>query len=120
MSFSLRVRSNIPIQTPGTAVCARSAWAPRTIGNLREAIHDQNTVQAMLEDYRAGLGVDREHEETDRRAGRTVRCPTLFLWSTHDDMEDLYGDPLAVWRAWAPDFARPTDPVGTPRCRRES
>lgn len=71
---------------------------------LREAIHDQNTVQAMLEDYRAGLGVDREHEETDRRAGRTVRCPTLFLWSTHDDMEDLYGDPLAVWRAWAPDL----------------
>ncbi|MEE6312089.1 alpha/beta hydrolase [Plantactinospora veratri] len=71
---------------------------------LREAIHDQATVRAMLEDYRAGLGVDREHEEADRRAGRTVRCPTLFLWSTRDDMEDLYGDPLAVWRPWAADL----------------
>jgi haloacetate dehalogenase len=58
----------------------------------------------MIEDYLAGLGVDREHEEADRRAGHTVRCPTLFLWSTRDDMEDLYGDPLAVWQPWAPDL----------------
>ena len=67
---------------------------------FRAAIHDPATVRAMLEDYRAGLGVDREHEEADRRVGRTVRCPTLFLWSTQDDMEELYGEPLAVWRPW--------------------
>jgi haloacetate dehalogenase len=71
---------------------------------LREAIHDAATVRAMLEDYRAGLGVDREHEEADRRAGRTIDCPTLLLWSSRDDMQDLYGDPLAVWRPWADDL----------------
>ena len=71
---------------------------------FREATNDPATVRAMLEDYRAGLGVDREHEEEDRRAGRIVRCPTLFLWSSRDDMEDLYGDPVAVWRPWAPDL----------------
>jgi haloacetate dehalogenase len=71
---------------------------------LRAAIHDPDTVRAMLEDYRAGLGVDREHEEADRRAGRAVRCPTLLLWSARDDLEDLYGDPLAVWRPWAEDL----------------
>jgi len=71
---------------------------------FRAAIHDPATVRAMLEDYRAGLGVDREHEEADRKAGRTVRCPTLFLWSSRDDMEDLYGDPLAIWRPWAGDL----------------
>jgi haloacetate dehalogenase len=88
------------------------AWygvSPATMGvenylELRTAIHDEATVRAMLEDYRAGLGVDREHEEQDRRAGRTVGCPTLFLWSTRDDMEELYGDPLAVWQPWAPDL----------------
>jgi haloacetate dehalogenase len=69
---------------------------------FRAATRDPATVRAMLEDYRAGLGVDREHEEADRRAGRTVECPTLFLWSTRDDMEDLYGDPVAVWQPWAP------------------
>jgi haloacetate dehalogenase len=71
---------------------------------FRAASHDPATVRAMLEDYRAGLGVDREHELADRAAGRTVRCPTLFLWSSRDDMETLYGDPLAVWRPWAPDL----------------
>ncbi|WP_030435316.1 alpha/beta fold hydrolase [Actinoplanes subtropicus] len=71
---------------------------------FRAAVHDPGTVRAMLEDYRAGLGVDREHEEADRRAGRAVACPTLFLWSARDDMADLYGDPLAVWRPWAADL----------------
>lgn len=67
---------------------------------FRAATRDAPTVRAMLEDYRAGLGVDREHEEIDRRAGRTVQCPSLVLWSTRDDMEDLYGDPVAIWRPW--------------------
>jgi haloacetate dehalogenase len=69
-----------------------------------QAIHDPGTVRAMLEDYRAGLGVDRAHEEADRAAGRTIGCPTLVLWSSRDDMEELYGDPLAIWAAWAPDL----------------
>ena len=67
---------------------------------FRAATNDPDTVRAMLEDYRAGLTVDREHELADRRAGRRIACPTLVLWSTRDDMEDLYGDPLAVWRPW--------------------
>jgi len=71
---------------------------------FRAATRDPETVRAMLEDYRAGLGVDRQHEEEDRRAGRTVGCPTLFLWSSRDDMEDLYGDPMAVWRPWVDDL----------------
>ena len=71
---------------------------------FREVTNDPDTVVAMLEDYRAGLGVDLEHEEQDRRAGRRVECPTLYLWSTGDDMEDLYGDPLAVWQPWVRDL----------------
>ncbi|GIM96550.1 alpha/beta fold hydrolase [Paractinoplanes toevensis] len=70
----------------------------------RAAVHDPATVRAMLEDYRAGLGIDREHEEDDRLAGRLVECPALYLWSTRDDMEDLYGDPLAIWEPWAKDI----------------
>jgi|SRR3954452_1907382 len=68
-----------------------------------EAIRNPQTVHAMCEDYRAGLTIDREHDEADRAAGRRVRCPTLFLWSEYDDMEELYGDPLAIWRNWAED-----------------
>ena len=71
---------------------------------LVEAINNPQTVRAMLEDYRAGLGIDREHDLLDRSAGRKITCPTLFLWSSGDDMELLYGDPLAIWQAWASDL----------------
>jgi haloacetate dehalogenase len=54
----------------------------------------------MIEDYRAGLTVDRRHDEEDRQAGRRVQCPTLCLWSTEDDLEHLYGDVLAIWKPW--------------------
>ena len=70
----------------------------------QRAIHDPRTVHAMCEDYRAGLGIDRAHDEADRAAGRRLRCPALFLWSTRDDMEELYGDPLAIWRRWGDDI----------------
>ncbi|MEV5748810.1 alpha/beta hydrolase [Actinoallomurus sp. NPDC052308] len=75
------------------------AWA-----DYQNAIHDPATVHAMMEDYRAGLGVDRAHDDADRAAGRRVSCPALVLWGVKDDMEELYGDPLAVWRPWATDL----------------
>ncbi|MGY1813076.1 alpha/beta fold hydrolase [Blastococcus sp. SYSU D00820] len=37
-------------------------------------------------------------------AGRRVPAPTLVLWSARDDLEELHGDPLAVWRAWTTDL----------------
>ena len=49
--------------------------------DFRRAVHDPDTVRAMIEDYRAGLTVDRAAEEADRAAGRRVACPTIVLWS---------------------------------------
>ncbi|ANY06594.1 alpha/beta fold hydrolase [Pseudonocardia sp. HH130630-07] len=78
---------------------------PEAHAEFRRAVHDPATVGAMLEDYWAGLGVDRAHDDADRDAGRRIGCPTLVLWSSRDDMERLYGDPRAVWRAWADDVS---------------
>ncbi|SDD88647.1 alpha/beta fold hydrolase [Streptomyces prasinopilosus] len=69
----------------------------------RRATRDPDVVRAMLEDYRAGLTVDRRHEEADRAAGARVTCPALVLWSLRDDLEDLYADPVAIWDRWADD-----------------
>jgi haloacetate dehalogenase len=77
---------------------------PEAYADYRRAIHDPGTVHAMIEDYRAGLGIDREHDDADRAAGRRITCPLLFLWASRDDLEDLYGDPLAIWRDWADDL----------------
>jgi haloacetate dehalogenase len=79
----------------------RDVMGEEAYADLREALHDPMTVHAMCEDYRAGLGVDRAADETDRAAGRTIDCPTLVLWATRDDLGDLYGDVIAVWRGWA-------------------
>ena len=72
--------------------------------DYRRAIHDPATVAAMLEDYRAGVGVDRAADDADRAAGRRITSPTLVVWSTRDDLEQLYGDVLAVWRPWTTDL----------------
>ena len=69
----------------------------------REATRDPDVVRAMLEDYRAGLTIDRQHEEADRVAGNRLRPPLLVLWAQRDDLEDFYGDPLVIWRDWADD-----------------
>ena len=80
------------------------AMGAENFEDFRRAIHDESVVHAMLEDYRAGLGVDRAADDLDMRRGRVVSCPTLVLWASRDDMELLYGNPLDVWRRWTVDL----------------
>ncbi len=67
--------------------------------DLWAALRDPAVVHGMCEDYRAGLGLDREHDAADRAAGRQITCPTLLLESADDDL-DIHGDPTAIWAAW--------------------
>jgi len=69
--------------------------------DLCRVLRDPDTVRGTCEDYRAGLTIDRAHDDADRAAGRRIAAPTHVLWSSLDDMEDLYGDVVAVWREWA-------------------
>ncbi|MBB5577983.1 MULTISPECIES: alpha/beta fold hydrolase [Rhizobium] len=83
-----------------------SAICPDIMGeeaydDLLTAIHNPAVVHGMIEDYRAGLTVDREDELQDRVAGRRITCPMLCLWSTGDDLEHFFGDPREIWRSWA-------------------
>jgi haloacetate dehalogenase len=86
--------------TPGKA----EAMGEENHADHLAAISDPATVTAMLEDYRAGLAVDRAAEEADRAAGRRIACPTLVLWSSRDDLEELHGDPRPIWAAWTDDL----------------
>lgn len=100
-------------ETPERVINADpDAWYggdPSTMGienhaEWRAATRDPDVVRAMLEDYRAGLTVDADDEREDVAAGRRLRMPVLALWSLRDDLEDLYGDPLPIWRRWADDI----------------
>lgn len=70
---------------------------------LIELVHDPAVVHGMVEDYRAGLTIDQQHERNDRSAGHIITCPTLCLWSLADDIEEIYGNPVPIWRTWAAD-----------------
>jgi haloacetate dehalogenase len=82
----------------------RELMGEENYADYLRAIRDPEVVHAMMEDYRAGLGIDRAHDDADRAAGRRVQCPALVLWASRDDMEELYGDPLEVWSEWAEDL----------------
>ena len=81
---------------------------PEAWQDFQAAIHDPATVRGMLEDYRAGLTVDRAHQDADRAAGRRVGCPLLVMWSTEDDLLELYPDLDEIWREWAVEEPRMT------------
>jgi haloacetate dehalogenase len=77
------------------------AFDPRAIAHYHAAFIDPARIHAFCEDYRAGMGADRESTQADLAAGRTLAMPTLLLWgaaSFHDHGEEL----LDRWRQWAP------------------
>ncbi|PKR88383.1 alpha/beta hydrolase [Pleomorphomonas diazotrophica] len=82
------------------------AGTPEALGrgnyeDFRAAIHDPDTIRGMLGDYRAGLYVDPLDDLDDQEAGHKLRCPVHVVWSRKDDLEELYGDLLAIWQPWA-------------------
>jgi haloacetate dehalogenase len=79
----------------------RALMGEEAYADLRAALHDPEVVHAMCEDYRAGLGIDWDHDREDRAAGRKIEARTHVVWASGDDLEDLYGDPLEIWRDWA-------------------
>jgi len=69
-------------------------------------LRDPDSLHAICEEYRAGAGIDREHDAADRRAGRRIGCPLLVLWSGSGPLGSWYDDaggPLALWRELADD-----------------
>lgn len=88
-----------------TAKATAGTMGAENHAELMAAVEDPATVRAMLEDYRAGLTVDRHDEEASRAAGARITSPLLVLWSARDDLEELHGDPREIWHAWADDVA---------------
>jgi haloacetate dehalogenase len=67
----------------------------------RAQLADADFVTAMCEDYRAGAGIDREHDDADR-GHRTIECPSRALWAGDGALPRFYADPLELWRSCAP------------------
>jgi haloacetate dehalogenase len=55
----------------------------------------------IVEDYRAGAGIDYELDEFDL-GKRRILCPVLALWGQRAEPDKWY-DVLAIWGDWADD-----------------
>jgi pimeloyl-ACP methyl ester carboxylesterase len=67
-------------------------------------------VPSIVADYRATAGIDIEHDQADRAAGRTLTMPVTVVqqdWGTA-----LGYDAAGLWRAWAPDLTHHTLDAG--------
>lgn len=80
--------------TPGS-------FSPEAMANYREAFRDPAAVvHATCEDYRAGIGLDCDFDEADRKAGRKIVAPLLALWGDRGRPNRGWGV-LDIWLAWA-------------------
>jgi haloacetate dehalogenase len=61
-----------------------------------------STIAAICADYRASFHLDRQHDATDRDAGRRIDQPVLVM--VGDDERQL-ADAADVWNRWADDVA---------------
>ena len=77
---------------------------PEAVAAYRRAADDPDTIRAMCEDYRAGAGLDVEHDLADKYHRRRIACPLLALWGGRWYLEDWY-DVLGIWREWADDVS---------------
>ncbi|WP_165070094.1 alpha/beta fold hydrolase [Marisediminicola senii] len=83
---------------------APGRYHPDLMATYRAILDDPTVVHAICEDYRAGAGIDRVHDDADQRADRRITCPLLVLWSESGALPKFYGDVLAVWAPWANDI----------------
>jgi haloacetate dehalogenase len=78
-------------------------YPDEAVAAYRAQLGDPATVESICEDYRAGATVDRELDDADRAAGRTIACPVRVLWGADGALPHFYADPLELWRPLAPD-----------------
>ena len=83
---------------------AADRYPAELMSQYRQILDDATVVHGICEDYRAGAGIDRVHDDADANAGRHITSPLLVLWSASGALPAFYGDVLAVWHAWADDI----------------
>jgi haloacetate dehalogenase len=80
----------------------RAALDPKAVAEYIRHFRKPSVIEATCEDYRAGMGIDLDHDRADRDAGRRIGCPTLILWGQRY-LASKAQSPLEVWRSWADD-----------------
>ncbi|WP_419905149.1 alpha/beta fold hydrolase [Kiloniella sp.] len=65
---------------------------------LKAASTPEATI-AMCECFRAGFGIDRQHDIEDRKTQRQIQCPTLVMWG-EKGIVGRHFDIRQIWDGW--------------------
>ena len=71
---------------------------PQAIQDYEQSYARASVIEACCEDYRAGAGLDREHDLVDRDQGRQIDCELLVIWAEQYLSRQ---SPLSTWQRWA-------------------
>ena len=83
-----------------TATKTLKSFDPRALAHYRACMGDPSRITAMCEDYRAGATLDRQADDADRNAHKTITVPMMALWGSVG-IPSASPDPLALWRPYA-------------------
>ncbi|MFG6464256.1 alpha/beta fold hydrolase [Roseateles sp. DXS20W] len=72
-------------------------FQPEAWAEYERCIARPGSAAGICGDYRAGAGIDLDHDRADRAAGRRVTAPLRVLWGA-DGVVGRCFDPLALWR----------------------
>ena len=88
-----------------------SAFAPGALAEYERCAAIPGTAESICADYRAGGGIDLQHDQADVDAGRRLAQPLRVLWGEHGAVGRCFDVP-ALWRAAAGDFSGRSLPCG--------
>ena len=71
------------------------------LAEYKRCFRNPETIHAICEDYRAGAGIDLDHDEKDMQAGRKIDCPVLLLWGATGGVgRNSKPGPAEIWKAY--------------------
>ena len=74
-----------------------AAFAPEALAEYERCAGVPGTAQSICADYRAGAGIDLEHDRADIAGGRLLEMPLHVLWGEHGAVGRCF-DVLPLWR----------------------
>jgi haloacetate dehalogenase len=91
-----------------------SFFDKEALAEYKRCFRNPDTIHAICEDYRAGAGIDLEHDEVDFKAGRKIECPVLLLWGATGGVGRNHNPgPAEIWKSYASNIvAAKTVPSG--------
>ena len=88
-----------------------AAFAPEALAEYERCIRIAGTARAICADYRAGAGIDLEHDRADVAANRPLAQPLRVLWGEHGAVGRCF-DVLSLWRERAQQVSGHAVPCG--------